>query len=31
MMDAALGALELFGPEAEPLREIARYIVQRKN
>lgn len=31
MMDEALRALELFGDEAEPLREIARYIVQRKN
>jgi geranylgeranyl diphosphate synthase type II len=31
MMDEALRALEVFGAEAEPLREIARYIVQRKN
>ncbi len=31
MMDEALGALEIFGAEADPLREIARYIVQRKN
>jgi geranylgeranyl diphosphate synthase type II len=31
MMDEALRALEIFGAEAEPLREIARYIVQRKN
>lgn len=31
MMDEALRALEIFGPEAEPLREIARYIVQRSN
>jgi geranylgeranyl diphosphate synthase type II len=31
MMEEALRALEVFGAEAEPLREIARYIVQRKN
>ena len=31
MMDEALGALVIFGAEADPLREIARYIVQRKN
>ncbi len=31
MMDEALGALAVFGVEADPLREIARYIVQRKN
>ncbi len=31
MMDEALGALAVFGAEADPLREIARYIVQRKN
>ncbi|HIJ81943.1 MAG TPA: polyprenyl synthetase family protein [Desulfuromonadales bacterium] len=31
MMDEALKALEMFGEEADPLREIARYIVQRKN
>lgn len=31
MMSEALRALEIFGAEAEPLREIARYIVQRKN
>ena len=31
MMDEALRALEIFGTEADPLREIARYIVQRKN
>ena len=31
MMDEALGALGIFGAEADPLREIARYIVQRKN
>ncbi len=31
MMDEALGALEIFGAEADPLREIARYIVQRRN
>ena len=31
MMDEALAALESFGSEADPLREIARYIVMRKN
>ena len=31
MMDESLRALEIFGAEADPLREIARYIVQRKN
>ena len=31
MMDEAMNALEIFGAEADPLREIARYIVQRKN
>lgn len=31
MMDEALKALASFGAEAEPLREIARYIVERKN
>ncbi len=31
MMDEALRALDIFGAEADPLREIARYIVQRKN
>jgi len=31
MMDEALRALEVFGPEADALREIARYIVQRRN
>lgn len=31
MMSEALQALELFGAEADPLREIARYIVQRKS
>jgi geranylgeranyl diphosphate synthase type II len=31
MMDEALGALEIFGAEADPLREIAQYIVNRKN
>lgn len=31
MMDEAMRALEIFGPEADPLREIARYIVNRKN
>ena len=31
MMDEALRALEIFGEAAEPLREIARYVVQRKN
>jgi len=31
MMDEAFRALEIFGPEADPLREIAAYIVNRKN
>jgi len=31
IMDEALRSLEMFGAEADPLREIARYIVQRKN
>lgn len=31
MMDEAMQALEMFGAAAEPLREIARYIVERKN
>jgi hypothetical protein len=31
MMDEALRALDAFGAEADPLREIALYIVQRKN
>lgn len=31
MMDEALRALEIFGAAADPLREIARYIVQRNN
>ena len=31
MMDEAMRALEVFGDEADPLREIAAYIVQRKN
>ncbi len=31
MMDEAFKALEVFGAEAEPLREIAAYIVKRKN
>ncbi|BCS53681.1 polyprenyl synthetase family protein [Geobacter sp. SVR] len=31
MMDEALGALEIFSVEADPLREIAKYIVQRKS
>src|ERR1039457_1998303 len=31
MMDEAFRALELFGAEADPLREIATYIVKRKN
>jgi geranylgeranyl diphosphate synthase type II len=30
MMDESLRALEIFGPEADPLREIAKYIVTRK-
>lgn len=31
MMDEAMRALEIFGAEADPLREIAAYIVKRKN
>ena len=31
MMDEAMQALEMFGDAAEPLRAIARYIVERKN
>ena len=31
MMDEALAALEIFGAEADPLQEIAQYIVQRRN
>jgi len=31
MMDEALRSLEIFGSEADPLREIATYIVKRKN
>jgi geranylgeranyl diphosphate synthase type II len=31
MMDEAILALEIFGAEADPLREIVRYIVARKN
>lgn len=31
MMDEAMRALEIFGVEADPLREIATYIVNRKN
>lgn len=31
MMDEAMQALESFGSAADPLREIARYIVERKN
>ena len=31
MMDEAFKTLEIFGEEAEPLREIAAYIVKRKN
>jgi geranylgeranyl diphosphate synthase, type II len=31
MMDEALSALEAFSADADPLREIARYIVQRRN
>jgi geranylgeranyl diphosphate synthase type II len=31
MMDEALRALVIFGAEADPLREIATYIVKRKN
>lgn len=30
MMEEALRSLEIFGAEADPLREIARYIVQRR-
>jgi geranylgeranyl diphosphate synthase type II len=31
MMDEAMRALGIFGAEADPLREIAKYIVNRKN
>ena len=31
MMDEAMNALSIFGSEADPLREIAKYIVERKN
>jgi geranylgeranyl diphosphate synthase, type II len=31
MMNEALSALEAFSADADPLREIARYIVQRRN
>lgn len=31
MMDEAMNALSIFGAEADPLREIAKYIVERKN
>lgn len=31
MMDEAVRALDLFDAEADPLRQIARYIVQRRN
>ena len=31
MMDEAFGALSVFGAEADPLRAIATYIVERKN
>ncbi|MEI6208030.1 MAG: polyprenyl synthetase family protein [Desulfuromonadales bacterium] len=31
MMDEAMRALEIFGVEADPLREIASYVVHRKN
>jgi geranylgeranyl diphosphate synthase type II len=31
MMDDAMKSLEIFGTEADPLREIAAYIVKRKN
>jgi geranylgeranyl diphosphate synthase type II len=31
MMDEALRALAVFGDEADELRDIARYIVQRRN
>ena len=29
LLDTALGALESFGPPAEPLRQIARFVVER--
>ena len=31
LMQMGLDALSAFGPEADPLREIARYVVQRKS
>lgn len=31
LVDMALQALDSFGPEAEPLREVAKYIVNRKS
>ena len=31
MKDEAFRVLEIFGPEADRLREIATYIVKRKN
>jgi geranylgeranyl diphosphate synthase type II len=31
LCDQALHALRVFGPDAEPLRELARYIVERRN
>ena len=31
LCDQALHALRAFGPDAEPLRELARYIVERRN
>jgi len=31
MMDEAMKSLQIFGAEADPLREIATYIVKRKN
>ena len=31
LSDAAVGALGMFGAGAEPLREIARYIVERRS
>lgn len=31
LMHLGLDALQIFGPEADPLREIARYVVQRKS
>jgi geranylgeranyl diphosphate synthase type II len=31
LSDSAVNALKIFGPSADPLREIARYIVSRKN